>query len=67
MQFAAKCLIGLAILASPCAYDPDSTELPAPTAVASTVSPVGPASADEFHQTATLVMPATSRDAAFVD
>jgi hypothetical protein len=35
MQFAIKCLIGIAVLASPCAYDTDPRE---PTAVAAIIA-----------------------------
>jgi len=45
MQFAIKCLIGIAVLASPCAYDSDPRE---PAAVAALIakvsSPNAPAS-----------------------
>jgi hypothetical protein len=34
MQFAVKCLIGIAVFASPCAYDPEPRQLPQIAAMA---------------------------------
>lgn len=38
MQFAIKCLIGIALLVSPCAYDSDPREAGAITAIVAKVS-----------------------------